>query len=119
MEQNTQPEMPNLTQLSIDISLLIFQQVQIHDLLALRVSCRSIRALVDHQVYYLAEIVARNTFPQARLIFKTSPYDAGNPIRWMKSLIPQWLAAVAADKHHVKGMPKQRYNASISFTHHM
>ncbi|KAF2736308.1 hypothetical protein EJ04DRAFT_575448 [Polyplosphaeria fusca] len=92
-----------LDDLPDDILVLSFSQCDIDTLFAIRLACRSLRAVTDAYIKTIAPNVARNTFPSASPFVQT-PCE-GPSLHWLRGLIPAYLAAVTLDKDKLRRFP--------------
>lgn len=97
-------------ELPTDILILIASECRIDDLLALRVTSANLRNTIDGHMGTIAPAVVRLSFPYSTLLL-TPPLDSPRyTLRWLKGLIPQYLASVLVDRHRLSHQwAQQRY----------
>ena len=93
--------MHTLTTLSDDILILVCRYVQINDIFYLRQTARRLATFVLSYSVHIAPSIARNTFPNADLLLR-GPEIGSCEFSWLKSLVPQYLAAVLVDRYRLR-----------------
>ncbi|KAF2807013.1 uncharacterized protein BDZ99DRAFT_523558 [Mytilinidion resinicola] len=94
-----------LSDLPDDILIPILQNIRLNDLFALRLTSQSTLAVIDTYITAIAPHVAHHTFPNCPLLLTHSPTHPTPSLRWLKSLIPAQLAAIALDKDKLRRYP--------------
>lgn len=87
-----------LDRLPDDVLLLIIEDLTIDDFFSLRQASRTICILVSAFEHVATSVVAKRTFPGARLLLRPPP-DGKCTIQWLKDRIPRYLAAVVVDRY--------------------
>jgi hypothetical protein len=84
-----------------DILIAIFCLVDVDTVLSLRLVCKGVSAVIDGYVKTIAPASARNTFVSSPLLLTQQP-ETGYTVKWLRNLIPAYLAAVALDKDKLR-----------------
>ncbi|KAH7394576.1 hypothetical protein BKA66DRAFT_567506 [Pyrenochaeta sp. MPI-SDFR-AT-0127] len=95
--------MRRLHDLPDDILIPIFSNSDINTFFSLRLTCTSFCAALDTYVRTIAPAVANNTFPGCRVLL--TPPVTGYSLRWLRGLIPAYLASVVLDKDKLRRYP--------------
>lgn len=86
-----------------DILITIFCHCRIETILALRLTCTSLCAVIRTYVQTIAPSSARTSFPSCNLLL-ASPVG-GYSVRWLRDLIPAQLASIVLDKDKLRRHP--------------
>ncbi|ORY12430.1 hypothetical protein BCR34DRAFT_600646 [Clohesyomyces aquaticus] len=83
-----------------DILIPIFSLCTVDEFFSLRLTCRILCAVADAYITTLAPAIAKTTFPDCTLLL--GALKDGYSLRWLRSLIPAQLAAIALDKDKLR-----------------
>jgi hypothetical protein len=86
-------------ELPIDILIQIFQNVTISSVFSLRLTHPSFLETFSHHTNSIVPQVAKNTFPPGIALLKQPVLPGQYSFRWLKSLVPKYMAAVIVDRH--------------------
>lgn len=86
-----------------DILILLFSRCDIETIFSLRLTCNSLRSVIEEYITTIAPASARYTYPSCDLLLK--PPRDGHSIRWLRDLIPAQLASIVLDKDKLRRHP--------------